>query len=165
MSVKTFDRRTAPQFHDVAEGDREQLVEYALDILRAEYNDAVRSFARALARRVSRGELGDPATDAAGLRDAIDQAIDGEVARSEWQMYDHLARRVLLISVNSEVGIEDGYVTPEQLVEGGSLQVHLLAGAAFRADLVRMLEAFGVDLDALEALDLADLRAALARPE
>jgi hypothetical protein len=133
------------------EGPTETQVEDAKRVLRSEYYNSIRSFARDIATQVKKGEIeGEEA-----LRDAIESMVDS----SSWVIYTHDAQQVLFVSEHDDAGFEESMIDSDSVFKDGRVQWEAMAYWAMIADMQDMLtKAFKVDLNSPgpEDVDLSD---------
>lgn len=93
---------------ELSETEQDEIVDFALELIRRDYYSSVKSFADDLRDEIKRGEIADE--DA--LRDALHQTVDG----SAWIIYTKRAKLVLMASDNEDVAEEEGleHETTEQ---------------------------------------------------
>ena len=123
---------------------RNDRVEEARRVIRADYWDSVRSFAQEALDAVKSGEV----TDADGLTEYVEQSVDG----SSWVIYNGQILDVLRFTENDEAFEECGSLSDMATGDGGYFaMLGRIAYFALLADVRGMPE----HEEAVEALDKA----------
>jgi hypothetical protein len=107
----------------------------AMQILRAEYYQGVRSIAHELRDRIKSDEI----TDQDGLEQALHESVDG----SYWVIYTHANYQVLMCSDNSGAYVEDFGEAP---VQGDDINWAALAFAALKRDVEQQMAAENIEI-------------------
>ena len=110
--------------------------EEAMNVLRAEYYQGVRTLTADLARAIKGGEV----TDQESMDDWIHQSIDG----SYWIIYTHANFQVLLCSDNHDAYSEEFGEPP---VTGSDINWAALAFAAMQRDLQQQIDTEGITVE------------------
>jgi hypothetical protein len=115
----------------------EQKIEDGMREIRSAYWTMIRDDAQDFVKECREGTIADRDE----LLDRIHEHCDGH----EWVIYTFKAQLVLLCSDNDGIGVEDGLVGPESFKDG--IPWSQLAYCAMEADLMRQLDAEGLDVN------------------